>query len=335
MKTIGITTTIPIEVLLAKGYKVYDLNNLFVTSPKYQDYIKMAERDGFPKSMCAWIKGIYGACIDNNIKELIGVTEGDCSNTKVLIEVLKEKGVKIYPFAYPHNQKLEDVKKSIDEFMEVFDAAPEEVEEKRQELNKLRAKGREIDELTLEGKVKGFENGIFQLCLSDFDGSVEDYDKLITSKLEEFKEREPSTKKLNLAYIGVPPMFGNLHDFVEELDARFIYNEVQREFAFPRGIDHEDIYDQYHDYTYPYGIDYRIEELKKEFKRRNIHGIIHYTQAFCHKAIDNIILKKKLGLPLLNIEGDKSTILDSRTKLRVEAFVDMLHDKLIIEEGAE
>lgn len=32
MKVIGITTTVPIEVLVAAGYRVIDLNNLFITS---------------------------------------------------------------------------------------------------------------------------------------------------------------------------------------------------------------------------------------------------------------------------------------------------------------
>lgn len=32
MKVIRITTTVPIEILLANGYKVVDLNNIFITS---------------------------------------------------------------------------------------------------------------------------------------------------------------------------------------------------------------------------------------------------------------------------------------------------------------
>jgi len=32
MKTIGITTTVPIEILMAAGYKPVDLNNLFIGS---------------------------------------------------------------------------------------------------------------------------------------------------------------------------------------------------------------------------------------------------------------------------------------------------------------
>jgi len=38
-------------------------------------------------------------------------------------------------------------------------------------------------------------------------------------------------------------------------------------------------------------------------------------------------LKQELGIPILTIEGDKSNVLDARTKLRIEAFLDMLKDK--------
>ncbi|GAA0177404.1 2-hydroxyacyl-CoA dehydratase [Clostridium sediminicola] len=327
MKKIGLTTTVPVEILIAAGYTPIDLNNLFVTSENHIEYIDFAEREGFPKSMCAWIKGIFGACIRHEIKEIVGVVEGDCSNTDALLEVLKIKEIKIHPFAFPHSHKLRDVTSSIRNFMEYFNVSEEQVEQVRRRLNKTRLKASEIDELTYkEYKVTGFENHILQLCLSDFDGDLESYEKLLDEKLEEIKGRKADEKKIKLGYLGVPPMTGDLHDFVEEFDARFIFNEVQREFAFSRAYKAEDIYYQYYDYTYPYDLDFRIEEIKKAIEERKIDGVIHYTQAFCHKAVEDIVLKKKLNLPMLTIEGDKSNVLDARTKLRIEAFLDMLND---------
>ncbi len=121
---------------------------------------------------------------------------------------------------------------------------------------------------------------------------------------------------------------GDIYDFVENLNARFVYNEVQREFSFPRGgIEAINIFQQYYDYTYPYDMEFRIKELKKQIKERKIDAIIHYTQAFCHRAVEDIVLKKELNIPILNIEGgDKLNTLDARTKLRLEAFLDMLLD---------
>lgn len=327
MKKIGITTTVPTEVLIAAGYTPVDLNNLFITSDEYYKYIDIAERDGFPKSMCAWIKGIYGACLENNITEIIGVTEGDCSNTKVLLEVLKSKGVKGHPFAFPHCHTRESVTREISKFMESFGVSLEKVEKVRQSINLLRKDAIKLDELTyIDDKADGFENHLFQLCLSDFDGNMEKYGEFLKEKISQIENREKKPKKLRLGYLGVPPMQGDLHHFVEKFDARFVYNEVQREFAFPRAIKAEDIFEQYYDYTYPYDIEYRLKDILEQVRLRKLDGIIHYTQAFCHRAIEDIILKERLDIPVMNIEGDKQNSLDARTKLRLEAFLDMLHD---------
>lgn len=327
MKTIGITTTIPIEILLAKGYRVIDLNNIFITSKDYLKYIDIAEKNGFPKSSCAWIKGIYGVCMEKNIEEIVGVVEGDCSNTKSLIEVLKTQGIKVYPFSYPHSHTLQGVKNSIDQFASIFNVDLEEVENMRIELKTIRSLATEIDRLTYEeNKATGLENHIYQISCSDFNGDVYKFKLLLQNKIKEIERRKRNVKKLRLGFIGVPPMFSDIYEFVEKFDAHFVYNEVQREFTFPRGEKHRNIYEQYYDYTYPYDIGYRLKEINNQIRERSIDGIIHYTQTFCHRAIEDIIVKKLLKVPVLNIEGDKLNTLDARTKLRIEAFLDMLSD---------
>ncbi|MGO5092979.1 2-hydroxyacyl-CoA dehydratase family protein [Clostridium sp. LCP25S3_F10] len=327
MKKIGLTTTVPIEVLIASGYTAIDLNNMFIASENYLKYIDTAERDGFPKSLCAWIKGIYGACLENDINEIVGVMEGDCSNTKALIDVFKLKGIKVYPFSFPHSHELSDVEFHIRKFMEIFNADEDRVEEIRKRLNKVRNLARKIDKMTyIDNKVNGFENHLYQVSLSDFNGNIDEFEYKLKKAIEDIDKREPIDKGLRLAYIGVPPMTGDIYDFVENLNARFVYNEVQREFSFPRGIEAINIFQQYYDYTYPYDMEFRIKELKKQIKERKIDAIIHYTQAFCHRAVEDIVLKKELNIPMLNIEGDKLNTLDARTKLRLEAFLDMLLD---------
>lgn len=327
MKKIGLTTTVPIEVLLAAEYTPVDLNNLFITSEDYSRYIDIAERDGFPKSLCAWIKGIYGVCVENDIKEIVGVMEGDCSNTKALIEVLELRGVKVYPFSFPHNHKKEDVQKEIDKFMQIFNVSIEEVEKVRNRLNKMRKLAKEIDELTyISNKANGFENHLYQVSLSDLNGNIDVFEEELKKVISKIKDRTPNKKKLRLGYIGVPPMTGDIYEFVENFNAQFVYNEVQREFAFPRADKALNVYEQYYDYTYPYDTNFRIKELKKQISDRKLDGIIHYTQAFCYRVVEDIVLKQQLDIPILNIEGDKLNTLDARTKLRIEAFLDMLSD---------
>ncbi|WP_027339212.1 2-hydroxyacyl-CoA dehydratase family protein [Halonatronum saccharophilum] len=327
MKRIGITTTVPIEILLAAGYKPVDLNNLFITSKDYSKYIDRAERDGFPKSSCAWIKGIYGACLEHKIEEVIGVIGGDCSNTKALIEVLKLLGIKFYPFAYPHNRSLEKVKESLDDFMDLFGVTLEEVEEERKSLKKARDLAKRIDELTFkENKATGFENHLYQVSCSDFDGDILGFEKELKDKIEDIKRRDPLNKEIRLGFIGVPPMTADIYEYVNKFNAYFVYNEVQREFAFPRANRVNNIYEQYYDYTYPYDIEFRLEVIKKEIEKRNLDAIIHYTQAFCYREIEDILIKDKLDIPILSVSGDKFNYLDSRTELRLEAFLDMLGD---------
>lgn len=327
MKTIGITTTVPIEVLIAAGYKVVDLNNIFVTAKDHMKYIDRAERDGFPKSLCAWKKGIYGVCMEEGIKEIVGVLEGDCSNTKALVEVLKMKGIKVYPFMYPTIRTLNNVKRAMDDFMLLFNVSLEKVEETRARLKGVRKIIEDIDKLTYkEGTVSGFENHLYQVSSSDFNSNVDEFEAMLLDKKKEFIKREPIKEKVRLGYIGVPPMTCDIYDFVKTFGASFVYNEVQREFAFPRGSLSENIYMQYYDYTYPYDIDFRLTHIKEQIKERKIDAIIHYTQAFCYRAVEDIVIKNNLEIPVLNIEGDTQNFLDGRTKLRIEAFLDMVGD---------
>lgn len=327
MKKIGLTTTVPVEVLIAAGYTPVDLNNIFITSDDYLKYIDIAERDGFPKSLCAWIKGIYGACLENHIEEIVGVMEGDCSNTKALIEVLQLKGIKVYPFSFPHSHKKEDVEIEIKKFMHMFNVTLEQVEAVRKRLNEVRELAKEIDELTYkQNKATGFQNHLYQVSLSDFNGNIDSFEAELKKAIGEIENRQPINKKLRLGYIGVPPMTGDIYEFVQKFNAHFVYNEVQREFAFPRAGESLNIFEQYYDYTYPYNTEFRIKELKKQIEERKLDAIIHYTQAFCYRAVEDIVLKQNLDIPILNIEGDKLNTLDARTKLRLEAFLDMLLD---------
>ncbi len=327
MRNIGITTTVPVEVLLAAGYRVIDLNNIFISDEAYAQDIERAERDGFPKSSCAWIKGLYGACLRYEIDELVGVVEGDCSNTRALLEVLKSKGIKTYDFSYPSNHLLENVTAEINKFMDIFGVSEKQAEAVRRDLKQIRQYAKRVDELTyVDSKASGFENHLYQVSLSDFNGNAQQYLKTLQDKINEMVGRTPRPPSIRLGYMGVPPMTCDLYDYVEDYDAGIIYNEVQREFAFPRSTEADSIYRQYYDYTYPYDLDFRLQEIQRQIRIRKLDGIIHYTQAFCHRAIEDIVVKQKLDIPVLTIEGDKSKRLDSRTKLRLEAFLDMLSD---------
>lgn len=334
MRYIGITTTIPSEVLIAAGYTPIDLNNIFISADNYEHYIKIAEEDGFPQNYCSWIKGIYGVCIEKNIKEIIAVVGGDCSNSVVLAEVLELRGIKIHPFAFPISRTVSNIKIQINSLMNHFGVSIDDIEKVRSRLAPLRDKIIELDKLTYKSsKVTGWENHLYQVSMSDFNLDINKYEEDVNSFLKDIYKREAIKHSVKVGYIGVPPITGDIYDFIENLDAKLVYNEVQREFAMPRHNQSETIYEQYLEYTYPYDTFYRAEEIKRQIKERDIDAIIHYTQAFCYRSAQHIILKQELGVPVLHIEGDKSRTLDARTKLRIEAFIDMVKDKKLFKEN--
>ena len=95
MNRVGFTTTIPIEILLAAGRQPVDLNNLFITDPRRNELIEKAESEGFPRNICGWIKGIYSTTLKAGIREVIAVTQGDCSYTHALIELFQMLAIKV------------------------------------------------------------------------------------------------------------------------------------------------------------------------------------------------------------------------------------------------
>ena len=87
--------------------------------------------------------------------------------------------------------------------------------------------------------------------------------------------------------------------------------------------------EQYLRYTYPYDIFARIADIAEAVAQRRLDGLIHYTQSFCFRQIQDRLLRQHLNLPILTIEGDRPSPLDHRTRLRLEAFVDVLRRDLI------
>ena len=326
MQRTGFTTTIPLEVLIAAGRKPVDLNNVFITGGRSRQQVEDAELAGFPRNVCGWIKGIYAAIRESGIGEVIAVTEGDCSYTKALMEVLFLEGIKVVPFAYPHDRDAASLKAEIEKLMRHFAVGWEGLNRAKERLDKIRRKIREIDRLTWqENLVSGQENHYFQVSSSDMNGDPDQFEAEVDAFLRAAKCRTPRAERIRLAYIGVPPIFADLYPFLESIGARVVFNETQRQFAMP--YETADLIEQYRSYTYPYDIFHRLADILTETERRRVGGVIHYVQSFCFRQIEDMIVRKKLSLPILTLEGDKPTPLDARTKIRIEGFVEMLDDR--------
>jgi benzoyl-CoA reductase/2-hydroxyglutaryl-CoA dehydratase subunit BcrC/BadD/HgdB len=126
--------------------------------------------------------------------------------------------------------------------------------------------------------------------------------------------------------LGVPTIIGGLHQALEDLGAAVVYNEVPHQFALlpPLEAPGDGLPTQYLRYTYPYDVFHRAEAIAREAARRGLDGLIHYTQTFCYRQVQDISLRQLLDLPMLTIEGNQPGPVDGRTRLRLEAFLERL-----------
>ncbi|MBI5419596.1 MAG: 2-hydroxyacyl-CoA dehydratase [Deltaproteobacteria bacterium] len=320
---VGFTTTIPSEILFAGGHVPVDLNNRFITAAGPEEYVRIAESEGFPRNSCSWVKGIYGVVRRHRFRDVIAVTQGDCSFTQALMEVLSYKGVRIAPFAFPFDRDPGLLSLELRKMARRFGTTVAQAERVRRKLSAVRRIVLEIDRLTWEeGKVTGEENHLWLVNCSDFTGDPDRYERRAKAFLAKAAARPARKDLLPLAFVGVPPIVSGIHAFIEESGARFVFNEVQRQFAMPGPA--EGLTEQYQRYTYPYTFFERLADIRREIALRRVRGIVHYVQSFCFRQIEDILLRKEVGLPVLTLEGDMPGPLDGRTKIRIQAFIEML-----------
>lgn len=323
---IGITATVPAEIIFAAGRKPLDLNNAFIAHPEPGALVSRAEAAGFSHGLCSWIKGIYSAVREVGVKEVIAVTGGDCSNTIALGEVLAREGVNVIRFEYPASRDRRPLRDQMERLAAALRTSWPEVLRAKVRLDRVRRKLDRLDSLTHEeGKVTGFENHSFLVGSSDFGGDADAFEQRLDRFLAEAEARPPMREAVRLGYLGVPPIFSGFYELIESLGARVVFNEVQRQFSMPAG--REDILDQYLSYTYPYDAAGRLADIEAAVVERRLDGLIHYTQTFCYRQIYDLILRRDLSVPLLTLEGDRPTPVDGRTGLRVETFIHMLKER--------
>lgn len=319
--TVGFTTSFPVEVVFAAGHKPIDLNNIFI-SGNAAAAVHQAELKGFPRTICAWIKGNYTAARKAGIDEVIGIVQGDCANSQSLLGILKDESFPIYHFSFPLERDQQSLDDEISRLERLYGVTREDSERVKLRLDKIRRKLLILDELTWqEGRVNGQENHYWLVSASDFWGDPDRFEAELDAFLIQAEQRPKRDSHFRLAYLGVPPIYSNLYQTLSKLGADVVFNEVQRQFAMLSLK--PDLLSQYLVYTYPYSVFERLEDILPELEKRKVQAVISYTQSFCHMQIDNMILKKKIGLPFLTLEGDQPEEIDSRTLLRLESFMEV------------
>jgi len=323
-QSIGITATLPMEAVFAAGLVPADLNNLFVSSPDAAGLVERAERSGMPQNTCAWIKGIYSALHESGIRKVVGVTGGDCTNTRGLLEIWESEGVETLEFSYPYPADESALALEIEKLCAALGTTVGNAEKIREDMTEVRSLAAEVDRLTWEGcRVTGGENHNWLVGTSDFCGDYHEYKRKLGEFVEEAASR-PERSGPRIGILGVPPILSDLHDFIEDRGAVVVFNEFQRQFSmpFPAGS----LAEQYSLYTYPYDTERRMADVKKEIRRRSIDGIINYVQNFCWRQITDRLVRASAGAPVLTLQADKPGKVSGPAATRIEAFLEMIED---------
>jgi benzoyl-CoA reductase/2-hydroxyglutaryl-CoA dehydratase subunit BcrC/BadD/HgdB len=323
-KIIGITSTVPAEILFTAGCVPVDLNNIFITSPQAPTWVDEAEEKGFPRTLCSWIKGIYSALqYRPEIKTIVAVTQGDCSNTQALTEILDHQGLRVIHFNYPFDRNPDILKKNMEKLMKTFGVSWPMVTQTQKRIRSIRGKLVMLDKETWDNnKVHGWENHLFLVNSSDFNGNLDRYEEELTTFLDTLSSRPRLRDSVRLGFIGIPPIQSGIYEFIEEMGGRVVFNEIQRQFSMPHFKN--SLLRQYLAYRYPYDIFGRIKDIQQAVGQRRLDGLIHYTQTFCFRQVQDLLIRKHLSVPILTLEGDRPRPIDSRTKFRIEAFIDVL-----------
>lgn len=325
-RRIGITTTVPVEFVFAAGAVPVDLNNRFITDAEPVRMLDETEFDGWPRSICAWIKGIYAAARrEQGLEAVIAVTRGDCSNAEALMDVFENEGLPVISFAYPEAGDRAGMERSMRGLAERLGADWPEGLAWKERLDGIRRKALRIDELTWSDgcRVSGLENHLALIGCSDFDSDPDAYESGLDTLLEEVSTRPPAPARgPRIGLMGVPTIVPAIYGQAESAGAKVVFNETQRQFAMP---DMEpDIIDQYLSYTYPYRLAGRMADVEREIGRRSIDGLIHYVQSFCHRQIEDRIVRKGMSVPVLTLEADRPGPAAGALSMRLENFIAML-----------
>lgn len=333
---IGLTTTVPVEAVLAAGLRPVDLNNLFMARPHRDELIESAHRAGFPQGACAWLKGIYGTVVEEGgPRRVVGVVRGDCSGTEVLLEALELSGVEVVPISFPYPASRVDMEREIGRFCERLGVTFQDARRQVTELAPVRRLLGELDLLTWrEDRVGGLDAHLWLVSSSDFRGDVDRF----ASELEEFIGRArrserlsrrpglPFGREVRLGYLGVPPISTDIFTAAEEMGARFVFHEVQRQFSMP---DPDlDLVDLYLAYTYPYTVTGRAADINHQARLRSLDGLVHYVQSFCHRNMESVVFNRTLQLPVLTLECDCPGAPGVAAMSRLESFIQVLGENL-------
>ena len=321
-RKIGFITSIPFEVIYAAECIPVDLNNLFIQSENPNAHINQAEDFGFPRNYCSWIKGTFQILREYNIRTVITVGEGECSGSLKQAELLRRIGIECIMFSYPHSRSREALQHEIKRLMHCFKVDQAQVDQVKSRIDEIRDMLRRVDTASYTRHcVSGQENFEWLISSTDVQGNIAGFHEKVSLFYSMLDQRDPVYEDhVRIGVIGIPPIATDIFSIIEHQKGIVVYNEIPRQFSMPSF--EKGLTDQYLDFTYPYDISLRINDIRENIRLRNIDGIINYSQSFCPRQIDDIVLKQEIDIPMITIECDRPGRLDERNVIRIEAFLE-------------
>ena len=319
-RRVALTTTVPVEIFYAAGLIPVDLNNVFITHPQRLHFALEAEKEGLPRTVCGWNKGVFVAAVAGGFRRVVAVVQGDCSTAESVALFLERRGIEIIPFAYPYDAEAGALEHQFRLLAERFGTDLEAAEAVWRRLAPTRGLLARLDEWTWRQRlVTGWENHRYLVSASDLEGDPAGFHSRLEAFLARAGGRPPLPEAVRVGFIGVPPIVEDLYERIEALGGRVVFNEVQRQFAMIQPAD--SLLDQYRRYTYPYSAYRRVEDIRREIRRRDIGCLVHYVQCFCFHQLEDQIFRRSLDVPILTLEGERPGPLEARDALRLENFL--------------
>jgi predicted CoA-substrate-specific enzyme activase len=306
-----------------------DVNNLFITNPEPAALLRAADEAGVPRNLCAWTRGLYGATIAHNLKTIVVVPRGDCTNNVTMAELLERVGIKVIRFNYPIPSKYEraEMERELALFAKELGTTLEAASTTWDKLKNVRFMLRQIDEQGVAGgQLEAARARLLLLESTDFGGNPELFSKRLSRGLEDFRPLSAKAAP-RIAVFGIPAILGDLAESLEKMGASPVLWETERDFAMVEPA--QSLVHQYLNYAYPRGLEARLEKFLPLLQERHVDGVLLNAQAFCHHNLELKRVEQALAsYPTLVLESDAPGGVSPRDRVRLEGFLSLASARL-------
>jgi hypothetical protein len=308
--TVGITALVPPELVYGCGHTPYDLNNAVPTS-------ECAPRG----KLCAWTATWRDLLLRGELRmdRLVVVAGGDCHNALVDGQRVAARGIPTHYLFYPFDGDEEDMRKQLSSLEAFLGGITDHAAMAR--VADVKDLCIQLDVARCRRQVLGSRvfNHLIQLC--DLGGDMDRFEASARRVLEERPDQVPDTR---IALVGVPPIYPDFHQVCEGYGMQVVFDELPWEFARMGGRSLDTLARNYAGYTFARDLEYRFDKLEQELGRRRVEGVVHYTQYACHHVLEDDMLRERLDLPMLTVQGDLARRCPEQERLRLEAFAELL-----------